>query len=1434
MLVRRSVAALAEPRLSGLSASWQPVGPGQVATAAYGNVTGRVSSIAIDPADATGNTVYLGTTGGGVWKSTNAAGPAANVTFVPLTDTLPVFSANAGASATASLSIGAVSVNSGVVLAGTGDPNDATDSYYGSGLLRSADGGLTWTLIQNSQDGVAGNHSFAGLSFAGFAWSGSSSGLVVAAVSEAAEGTLVNGVDATNSVKGLYYSTDSGVTWQMAVIMDGSQVVQTPLPTGANLGGNAATAVVWNPVRKLFYAAVRYHGYYQSADGMTWMRLPHQPGMGLTTTACPTNPGLLGSAACPIFRGALAVQANSGDTFALTVDGNNADQGLWQDVCGISGAVCGNAFSFGTQLASAPLEVGSGSTVIPEADYNLSLAASPAGTDTLLYVGTVDLYRCSLAGGCVLRNTTNAVNGCAAPAKVAPSQHAVTALGALIYIGNDGGLWRSTDGVNEQGVACSVDDATHFQNLNGGLGSLAEVVSFAQHPTDAGTLLVGLGANGTAATAGGATAANWPQISAGEGGTVAIDPGNPSLWYVSTAAGVSIRQCSNGTACTSADFAGAPTIGAAQVGGDDSLVDAPWLLDPALSSELVIGTCRAWRGPAGSGALWSSANAISRMFGGPQNAACSSTNPVVRSLAAGGAASGATSAQDAGSQVLYAGMAGALDGGGSLGGHLFTTTAAGTASSSTVWSDLAASPVGNDVADAGHFNPGGFDLSSVVVDSHDATGGTVYVTVMGFAGNGTNAPHVYRSIDAGAHWSNISSNLPNAPANSVVVDPNDANTVYVALDTGVYVTTQVANCTTANCWSVYGTTLPNAPVIQLAAAAGMPTGDGRTGELRAATYGRGIWQIPLLTAVTSAQPGISLNPTTLSFAAQAVNTVSAGQTVTVTNTGNAALTVSQVAVTGDFTETDSCTGLPIAVGSTCSVQVKFLPTATGTRGGILTVYGNVAGGQATATLSGTGTAAGAVVLNPILSSFPATVVGATSVAQNITISNTGAVVVALQAPVVTGDFKMTANTCGSTLAAGVGCTVSVVFAPLAAGSRSGSFSITDDAGTQTASLSGTGDSPATDGLSPQSLSFAAQQLSTSSAVQQVMLTNNGDVALTLIAAQITAGDFSVVNSCGNSLNAHSSCSIGVAYQPRSVGPGAGVLAVSDQFRTQTVTLSGIGVAPPGVSLSPVGPVVFAATPVGVGSAAQTVTLTNNGGLPLVLQSVAVTGDFAIAAGGNNCGTTVAVSTACTMQVVFTPSVSGPRTGALTVTDNATNSPQVLQLSGTGVDFSLTANGSTTVTIASGGNAVYPLLLSSAANVPGTVTFTCSGAPANSTCVVTPGTAALGATTTISVTVDTGVASSSVVPGRAPLLWLAMVVPVGWVGFRFRRRFAGVCLLGVLFVVQGCGAGRSIPSSGTGGSSGGAGSVTPAGTYAIVVSASSAGLTRTMNLTLVVH
>jgi hypothetical protein len=1182
--------------------------------------------------------------------------------------------------------------------------------------------------------------------------------------------------------------------------------------------------VVWNAARQRFYAAVQYHGYYQSADGATWTRLPNQPGAGLSLSACPTNPGTSGSASCPIFRGVLAVQPVTGDTFALTVDSANRDQGFYQDVCALNGSACGKtSVSFGNVLNAAPLEQVSG--VIAEADYNLALAAAPSGTDTLLYVGTTDLYRCSLAAGCALRNTTNAENGCTTPALVAPSQHALAALaGGLLYLGNDGGLWRSTDGVAETGAACSPSDASHFQNLNAGLGSLAEVVSFAQAPADAGTLLVGLGALGTAATS---TVTNsWPQLAAGEGGTVAIDPANPLLWYLSTGAGVSVARCAKGSGCVAADFV-ATAIGSTQVADDIAAIHAPWLLDPGLTSNLIAGTCRTWRGPAARGSLWSTSNELSRPFATPGTTTCGASAPVVRSLAAGGVVASSGNAENAGSEALYAGLAGSLDGGLGLGGHLFVNTAANTASGATVWTDAARSPVTNDPASGGVFNRGGFDISSVTVDAHDTTGATVYATVMGFSGNGVNAPHVYRSVDAGAHWTNISANLPDAPANSLVVDPNDANTLYVALDSGVYVSQQVTNCATANCWSVYGVSLPNAPVVQLQAAAAMPTGDGRTGELRAATYGRGIWQIPLLTATGPLTPAIAISPTSVTYSAQQVGTLSAPVTITVTNSGTASLDVSSVLASGDFNETDTCAGTPVAVGGTCTVQVAFLPTAAGTRTGLLTVYGNVAGGQATVVLSGAGLTAATVVLTPTTLAFPATSVGATSAAESVTISNTGGTAATLQMPAISGDFTISGNTCTASLAAGTGCTLSIVFAPTASGARSGTLTMGDSVGTQVATLTGTGTNPATDTLSPASLVFSAQQLNTASAAQQVTLSNAGDVPLTAIAAQIASGDFAVVNNCGNSLNAHSSCSFSVTYLPKSLGAESGAMTISDQFRSQTVALSGTGLAPPGVSLSPIGGLTFAATAVGSSAAAQTVTLTNSGGTTLTIGSVLAGGDFSILPGSNTCGVSLAPAAACTVQIVFAPTSAGIRSGTVTFTDNATNSPQILALTGVGIDFSLSANGASSITIASGQSATYALLLSSAAGLPGSAAFTCAGAPVHATCTVNPSNAALGGNANVSVTVATGQLKGELrMPWAKQLVWLACMLPILFV----KRRRGKVVLL-LLLATAGCATGRTIPESSVSGS---AAAVTPSGTYTIVVAGSSAGLVRSVNLTLIVQ
>ena len=1035
LLSRNAVRAHGGPS-TPLTAAWQPLGPSSVHTQLYGNVTGRVTAIALDPNDTSGNTVYLGTTGGGVWKSTTVAGPLSNVTFAPLTDTLPVFSISAGSSTIPSLSIGSVAVQPApnpVVLAGTGDPNDATDSLYGEGILRSTDGGQTWTVATYAQDIYV--YSFAGLSTAALAWSTASTNLVVAAMSVSPQAATVDAAS-SSSIPGLYYSSDAGATWHMATLYDGAQVVQSPQPPGTGQIGNSATSVVWNAKRGLFFAAVRSHGYYSSPDGQTWTRLTAQPGTGLTTANCPVGNKGQGSATCPIFRGTLAVQPATGDLYALTIDAADKDQGLWQDLCNATSGSCANPSpAWGARIDNGALEVGSGSTAILQGSYNLSLAAAPLPSGgTLLFAGTVDLYRCAISANstsCSLRNTTNAINGCNAPAAVAPAQHAIAASlttgSELVVLGNDGGLWRSTDGVNQTGPACSAGDAQHFDNLNSAIGaggSLAEVVGFAQDPTEPGTLIAGLGANGSAATSSALTLAPWDQLSAGEGGFPQIDPDNPSNWFLTIGAGVNLKACTSGINCTVSNLLPPATIGAPQVSNDAALLDAPSLLDPQQTTNVLVGTCRVWRGTADTGTTWSTSNLLSAAFDGA-GGACTANSAMVRSLAAGGPLATSTNAQSSGSTVLYAGMAGQLDGGGSVPGHLFVTTSANTASSSTAWTDAARSPVTNDTFDSHVFNPGGFDISSIAVDPHDATGATVYATVMGFG----SSPHVYRSTDFGAHWLSISSNLPQAPANAIVVDPNDANTVYVAMDTGVFVTQAITTCASANCWSPLGTGLPNAPVTTLEAAPQMPTGDGRSGMLRAGTYGRGLWQIPLLNATTIHAPAITLSSTSLTFAAQAVATQSIPQTITVTSSGNQPVTFGTPVIAGDFAETDTCAGQTLATGATCTVNVSFAPTQTGARSGQLTVYANIPGGQATVSLSGTGTAAAAVVLTPLTLSFPATLVNQTAASQIITVANTGANPATLTTPTITGDFSIAASTCGATLAAQTACSLSISFTP---------------------------------------------------------------------------------------------------------------------------------------------------------------------------------------------------------------------------------------------------------------------------------------------------------------------------------------------------------------------------------------------------------------------
>ncbi len=163
-----------------------------------------------------------------------------------------------------------------------------------------------------------------------------------------------------------------------------------------------------------------------ASTGLAWQRSPAARRPRSLQRRAPPILRRIGSIACPIFRGALAVNPQSGDTFAWTVDQNNQDQGLWQDQCAISSRSCTNAsITFAQQWSTAALEASTleGAATIADGDYNLALAAVPSQQDTLVLAGANDLWKCSLAMGCVWRNTTNSTT--CMSAQVGGYQHAL-------------------------------------------------------------------------------------------------------------------------------------------------------------------------------------------------------------------------------------------------------------------------------------------------------------------------------------------------------------------------------------------------------------------------------------------------------------------------------------------------------------------------------------------------------------------------------------------------------------------------------------------------------------------------------------------------------------------------------------------------------------------------------------------------------------------------------------------------------------------------------------------------------------------------------------------------------------------------------------------------------------------------------------------------
>ena len=246
---------------------------------------------------------------------------------------------------------------------------------------------------------------------------------------------------------------------------------------------------------------------------------------------------------------------------------------------------------------------------------------------------------------------------------------------------------------------------------------------------------------------------------------------------------------------------------------------------------------------------------------------------------------------------------------------------------------------------------------------------------------------------------------------------------------------------------------------------------------------------------------------------------------------------------------------------------------------------------------------------------------------------------------------LAANACGSSLAANSDCALSLAFDPTQAGGTSGTLILVDGDGTQTVVLSGTGATAASDALSPTSLSFPATASGLQSAVQTVTLTNRGDLALTSISLTASVG-FQQSSTCGTQLTGHASCSVSVVFAPTTVGSISGNLSVSDAIRTQTISLSGVGLQPAAISVNPA-QLTFSAQLVGQAGSPLPLTISNTGGAPMSNIGFQITGQSSSSFSWNSstCGSTLNNGGSCTVQVAFTPSAPGVLEATLVVTSS---------------------------------------------------------------------------------------------------------------------------------------------------------------------------------------
>jgi hypothetical protein len=557
----------------------------------------------------------------------------------------------------------------------------------------------------------------------------------------------------------------------------------------------------------------------------------------------------------------------------------------------------------------------------------------------------------------------------------------------------------------------------------------------------------------------------------------------------------------------------------------------------------------------------------------------------------------------------------------------------------------------------------------------------------------------------------------------------------------------VSTCSTLNAGSMCSLTVTFTPqTANVSATLSFPVTVTLNGQVTTTTY-----SVPLTGGYTSTGSGLQLLANSVNFGSETTGALGGTREFLLNNLSGQVLNVT-ISMPRQFPLAAPASCSPLAAGASCSFSVSFLPVTgaeqTGSVYAIGTLPNNAGTVQTLAYMQGYGAASGvlsitggAIPNTPI--SFGQVTSGQTA-SQTLTLTNTGTGPMTVRRITSQPPFYST-SACGQTLAANASCTVMLTYEPIdeiTSGTTAyprtdtGVLTIESDAISSPNSVQLTGtvqpvvsSNPANSSvlasysLTQSALTFANTQIGDASAAQTITLTNTGTTTIHILST-VAPVDFTSSTSCSTILPG-STCSFSVEFTPTTASSASvrsGTLEILSDAATslEFVSLIGTTSAAP-LMLSPVA-LNFGTVDVGSNDSLS-VSVTNNISSPVVFTGLTASGDYSVGAGSCPAnGASLAAGSSCTLSVTFAPTATGTRTGTLSLSNNATQLPLTVSLTGVGAAAQLQVTPGAlafgNVDVTSPSSLTLTLLNTGSASVTG-ITNAISGANAADFAVTSP-------------------------------------------------------------------------------------------------------------------